>query len=321
VLAVVEHDQQVGVVQSCEELLGQWGARLFPDVEDVGDLSIDQCSLGQCGEVDEEDTVGRLAKGSPCSLDGQPGFSDSAHAAEGHEAARAQEPIDVGELGLAADEARDRGGEVVSFLRRSGRRDLVAKDRLFEALQLLAGLEAKFFVEELARASVRGERVGLALRSIQGEHQLTPQPFAVRVVANKPLQLVDQLGILAEREVCLDPIFEHGDAKILQALGLRPQGSFVADPREGMTPPELQGLAQPRCRAARCSAFNGLMPLFREPLETGRVHVVARDVERIARPSACDRGICTQHRAELGDIGAQRRRGPVGRLAMPELVG
>jgi hypothetical protein len=32
-------------------------------------------------------------------------------------------------------------------------------------------------------------------------------------------------------------------------------------------------------------------------------------------------GLRAQHRAELGDIRAQRRRGPVGRLAMPELVG
>ncbi len=308
-------------MQSREELLGQGGARQLPDVEDVGDLSIHRCSLRQSRKVDEEYAVGRLANGSARGFEGQPRLPDAAHAAERHEAARLQKPIDVGELALAADEAGDRGGKIVAFLRRSGRRDLMTQDRLLEALQLLAGLEAELLVEDPACASVRGERIGLAFRPIQGEHQLPPQPFAVRVLADQAFQLIDQRGILAERKVGLNSILERRQPKILQTLGLQSQGPFVAHPCEGMAPPELQGLAQARRRSTTRSAFERLVSLSREPFETVRVHAVVPDVERVARGAARDRGIGTQHGAELGDVGADRRQGAFGRLSMPELVG
>ena len=149
------------------ELLGQRGSRLLPDVEDGRDLSIHRCPLGQRREVDKEHAVGRLADGSAGRLEGQPRLPDAAHAAERQEAARPQEPIDVGELALAADEAGDGGGKVVAFLRRSGRRDLLTQDRLFEALQLLTGLEAELLVEDPACAPVGRERRDLIrVRSI-----------------------------------------------------------------------------------------------------------------------------------------------------------
>ena len=187
---------------------------------------------------------------------------------------------------LAADEAGDLGGEVVAFLRRSGRRDLMAQDRLLEALQLLAGLEAEVVVEEPAGASVRGERVGLAFRPIQREHQLPPQPFPVRVVADQRFQLVDQLGSLAELEVGLDPILQCRQAEVVQPLGLDPQGPVVAHPREGRTPPEVDGLRNRVAARASRAAGERLAALPREPFETVGVHALAIDVDRVASGAA-----------------------------------
>ena len=197
----------------------------------------------------------------------------------------------------------------------------MTQDRLFEALQLLTGLEAELFVEDRACASVGRERIGLAFRSIQGEHQLPPQPLAVRVLADQAFQLIDQLRILAERQVGLNAIFERRQPKILQALGLQSQGPFVVQPCEGMAPPQLEGLGQARRRSTSRPAFKRLVSLPREPFETVRIHGIAAHVERVARGAARDRGIGTQHRTELGHVGADGRRGAVGRLSVPQLVG
>ena len=153
------------------------------------------------------------------------------------------------------------------------------------------------------------------------EHEVTPQAFAVRVVVDEPLQLVDQLGIPAEREVGLDPVLERGQAQVVQPLCLDQQGAVLADPRERRATPQVQGQAQPRRRGASRSALERLVALPREPLEPCRVDVMAIGIERVATDAAPDRGTVTERRAELRNVGAQRRRGAVGRLAVPELVG
>ena len=260
--------------------------------------------LGQRRKVDEEHAVGRLADGSAGRLEGQPRLPDATHAAERQEAARPQEPIDVGELALATDEAGDGGGKVVAFLRRSGRRDLMTQDRLFEALQLLTGLEAELFVEDPACASVGRERIGLAFRSIQGEHQLPPQPFAVRVLADQAFQLVDQLGILAERQVGLDSILERRQPKVLQALGLQSQGPFVAQPLRRDGPSRAPGPGARRVAARRVAPRSSAScPSLASRSKRFASTASPPDVERVARGAARDRGIGTQHAH-----GAWRRR-------------
>ena len=72
---------------------------------------------------------------------------------------------------------------------------ILHKDRLLEALQSLARVEAELVAQRRARFLHHGERVRLATGAVQGEHQQLAQPLAQRVVADERLQLGDRLAV------------------------------------------------------------------------------------------------------------------------------
>ena len=136
--------------------------------------------------------------------------------------------------------------------------DLVAQDRLLEPRELLARLEAEVLVQERPGAAIRGERIRLPLRPVEGEHQLLPEPLPERMLADERLELVDELGRAAEREIGLDPPLEREQPQLLEPLGVEPQRALVRELAERPAPPQGQRLAQalggPRDRCPRSSA-------------------------------------------------------------------
>ncbi len=89
----------------------------------------------------------------------------------------------------AADERRQRRGQA-----RSGRepahrveRGIVREDPPLQLAELLARLEPELLDERLARvAGTTAERVGLAARAVEREHQLAGEALAQRVLARPP---------------------------------------------------------------------------------------------------------------------------------------
>ena len=57
-------------------------------------------------------------------------------------------------------------------------RPVLLEDRPLEAAQLLARLQPELVDEQAAPLLVGGERVGLAARAVEGEHQLAAQALA-----------------------------------------------------------------------------------------------------------------------------------------------
>src|SRR5439155_70847 len=129
------------------------------------------------------------------------------------------EPGRLLELGLAADQRRGRrraGRRGLGRLRptcarrlaRRGRRGRVAEpelgplheDAALELAQLVAGLDAELVDERSAGVPVALERVGLAARAVQREHQLRAESLVQRVLGDETLQLADELGVAAEVE-------------------------------------------------------------------------------------------------------------------------
>ena len=64
-----------------------------------------------------------------------------------------------------------------------------------ELPQLAARLDAELLHEQPARGLVGGERVGLAARAVEREHQLAAKPFAKRMLRRERLELADELGV------------------------------------------------------------------------------------------------------------------------------
>ena len=130
--------------------------------------------------------------------------------------------------------------------RRPGRR--VELGRLVEHLllqppQLLARLEPQLVGEEAARVAVDRQRVGLAPRAVEREHELRAQALAQRVRRHQLLQLGDQLGVAAVREVGLDPPLEHGEPPLPEPLDLGGRRALELDAVQRLAAPQRQRVA------------------------------------------------------------------------------
>ena len=130
-------------------------------------------------------------------------------------------------LGLRRD-ARTRFGRLFVGLLRSdggfGQLELLvlAQDRRLEVAQRGRRLDAELLRPDTPRLPVQLERLDLAGRPVQGQHQLRAQALSQRLLVDEPLELADELGVLAERQVGLDALLETREAGFLEAgrLGL-----------------------------------------------------------------------------------------------------
>ena len=111
------------------------------------------------------------------------------------------------------------------------------EDRLLEALKSLARVEAELVAQCRARFLHHGERVRLATRPVQGEHQQLSQPLAQRVVPDERLQLGDRLTVSTDREVGLQTMLERDEAQRFQPKDLVVREGLVAEVRQRRAAP------------------------------------------------------------------------------------
>ena len=139
-----------------------------------------------------------------------------------------------------------RPGRRRGLRRRPGRR--VELGRLVEHLllqppQLLARLEPQLVGQEAARVAVDRQRVGLAARAVEREHELRAQALAQRVRRHELLQLGDQLGVAAVGQVGLDPPLEHGEPALPEPLDLGRRRPLELDAVQRLAAPQRQRVA------------------------------------------------------------------------------
>ncbi len=171
-----------------------------------------------------------------------------------------------------------------------------------------AGLDPELVEEGCARCPVRVERLGLAARAVEREHQLRSERLTQRMLGDERLELRHELRRAAGGEVCLDPLLDRRDALFLEPRCLERKLAIG----ERRTAPERQRLAQ------ELGGLRGLaLPRLRDELVEGAdVDVALDEVARLAR---LDRPVA-ERLAEARDIDLQGGRGCRGRLVPPELV-
>src|SRR6476661_1740745 len=96
-------------------------------------------------------------------------------------------------------------------------RRVLAQDRRLETPELLARVEPELVQQTLACGPVRLERVGLAPRAVEREHELAVQVLAQRVLHDQALQLAHQLGLPATRQLSVDPRLEGCPPQLVEA--------------------------------------------------------------------------------------------------------
>jgi hypothetical protein len=110
-------------------------------------------------------------------------------------------------------------------VRQGVERAVLAKHGQLELLELVRGLDAELLVEPVAELAVGGQRLGLAPRAVEGDHELAAQPLAQGLAHHEPVELGHELGVVAQDEVGVDALLEAGEATLLQVPGdvLAPQ--------------------------------------------------------------------------------------------------
>ena len=147
--------------------------------------------------------------------------------------------------------------------------------------------------------------------------------FAQRVLADELLELGDQLGVAAERQISLDPTLERDQPLLLQAGDVALRERLVREVRQWRPAPQRERLAQPVAAARRIPVCHQPTAVREQALEPDDVDVVGTDLGDVAvaaRQHHLTVGGRLQLLAQLRDVHVQalgrRRRRPLA----PQLV-
>jgi hypothetical protein len=141
------------------------------------------------------------------------------------------------------------------------------------------------------------------------------------------LQLADQLTMTAQGKLGLDPVFQDGQAALLQPHHLTLAAAGQGDVGRGRPPPQPQRLSQQPCRPGRVTGGQRRPTLAGQPLERGQVELLGAEVAQVAgRPCAQQAtgrppGLAgLQDLAEVGHVDLQAVPGGLGAVLAPQLV-
>ena len=143
---------------------------------------------------------------------------------------------------------------------------VLGEDRLLEVAQCRPRFDAELLCEHPARTLVGTERVGLPARSVQGDHELSPQPFAERLADEHALELGDQLARLPEGQERVEPVLDHVAAQLLERAGRGCAALDVLEAVIGLGAPQRERVVERRHGRPRIAALEQSL----EPLRQGR---------------------------------------------------
>lgn len=179
----------------------------------------------------------------------------------------------------------------------------MSEDRPLQTLQSLPRLEAELLGEEAPARLVDLERLRLASRAVEGEHQLAAQAFSERMLVHEHFQLANEVGVPADGEIGVDPVLKTGQAELLQTGDLSLGEALVGKLAEGRAPPEGERLPQ--------------LAVFLEAPKALEIELLPGHAQLVA---GCLRlqALLAQQLAQLRDIDLKRLLRCLGRLFLPE---
>jgi hypothetical protein len=196
-------------------------------------------------------------------------------------------------------------------------RRVLTEDRGLQLAQLGARLETQLVDERPASVVVGRQRVRLAAGAVERQHQLTPQPFAERLLCHERLKLGDELAVASQREQRLDAVVDRGEPQLLQACDLRIFCAVALHP----PPPQSERLLEPLGRSPWVAGGEQRAPSGDEPLEAQRIEFVLFDRDPVAALLPGDPPRTARDRlAQVGHVHLQRLPGPLRGPLAPHRV-
>ena len=227
-------------------------------------------------------------------------------------------PAEAGETG--EESGHDLALLARRALRRRARRRLerriLVEDAPLELAQRGARLEAQLLHQHAPTLPKGFERVGLSAGAVEREHQLAAQPFTERLLDEESLDLSDELGVAAEREVGADAVLEGGEPQLLEAPALCGGEFVVGEVDERRASPQRERLAE------KAGGVGGVVcPGGRreERLEAARVDLGGTDLQLVSRRPG-QQSVTSEQLAETRDVELYHRRGGRWRPLAPERI-
>src|SRR5262245_26654608 len=252
-------------------------------------LAPDRVRLGHATRfgIDEADGVRRQLNGSRLASTEHEG--DAERDPEQEQWDDDQRRSSMPQVGTRAD-GRVFGDGRPGVTGRRFERRVVREDRSFQILELPAGFEAQLFREHSPRVLVGGERVGLAPRAVEGQHQLRAEALAQRVLTGERLELDDELFVSTERELAVDPSSERVETLFSETFNLVARERFERYVRKRGAAPERKRLAVEGRGMLRLAVHGKRTRLDYAAPEAGDVERVRLNTEHVAGRSRRDQG-------------------------------
>ena len=163
------------------------------------------------------------------------------------------------------------------------------QDRLLETPQRRARIDPQRLRELRTYLAVRAQRVRLTSRSVQGEHELTPEPLPVRELRHQRVELDRHLVVASQAELCLNPLLDRHDSEFLEPHCLGARELLGCKLGECGTAPQRQRLVERGERGVRVPSLRAMLRVHDELLELCCVVTLPLDRQDIARRA------CHQH--------------------------
>ena len=196
---------------------------------------------------------------------------------------------------------------------------ILPEDRLLELLKRRARLDPQLFDEGATRVPVDVERLGLTSRPVEREHQLGTQPLAEGMFESERFELRGQLGVLAERELGLDPVLERGQAQLLEPHDFGFGKRLERQIRQRPAPPERECGGEP-LSGIRCVAVGERgTPLVDQALEAHEVDALEFALKLVSGRARDDHSL-TERLAEVRDVDLERVCGARRRGLAPDAL-
>ena len=144
------------------------------------------------------------------------------------------------------------------------------QDRALQFPQFLARLDTELVDERPSSLLVGLECFRLPARPVERQHQLRVQALAVGMLAWQRLELADQLGIAAERELRLDPLLDRGQTQLLEPGDLRLGERLVGEVGKRRAAPERQRLGRQLQRPLGLPAASARAPFLSQASKRSR---------------------------------------------------
>ena len=117
-------------------------------------------------------------------------------------------------------------------------RRVLLEDGALEVAQFDAGVEPELLVQGLAGVFVGAQRVRLAARAVQGEHQLLVEALSQRQALDELGQVPDRVAVASETQQQLDPAFRRGPPQLVESGDLATGEVHAGDVLERVASPQ-----------------------------------------------------------------------------------